>query len=210
MPLHQCVTSATVDARHWPDLGGVSGRTAAYGGATPWRDAVTDTSATFRVLRAARNKIGSLRLSDAMRCVEPTWIEGVAVVQAVCAQLEHGETPPAIGDIIVSSTGAVSFPLGGISDADVAIQAIGRLLTGFLRVGGCPLAVWEATERARHAPMAFGSVRGFGAALTCFPALRGPQDLAAYVQSSREQMAAHPRAVARGGQRVADPIQFVW
>ena len=151
-----------------------------------------------------------MRLSDAMRSVEPTWIEGVAVVQAVCAQLEPGETPPAIGDIVVSSAGAVSFALGGISDADVAIQALGRLLTGFLHVGGCPLAVWEATECARRAPMSFGSVRGFGAALACFPALRGPQDLAAYVQVSRERVAAHPPAAARGSRRAADPHSFVW
>jgi hypothetical protein len=209
VPLHLSVTAASVDAhRHTPR--GVSGSAAASRGAAARPDAVTHPGSSYRVLRAARDKSGAVRLSDAMRSVEPTWIEGVAVVQAVCAQLEPGETPPAIGDIVVSSSGAVSFPLGGISDADVAIQAMGRLLTSFLRTGGCPLVVWEATECARRSPMSFGSVRGFGAALTCFPALRGPQDLAAYVQVSRERVASHPRAAARGSRRAADPLSFVW
>ncbi len=203
-------TTATVDPHRRPERG-VSGRAVPCSGSSDaCSDAFTATHPTFRALRAARDKRDSMRLSEAMRCVEPTWIEGVAVVQAVCAQLEPGETPPAIGDIVFSSSGVVSFPLGGISDADVAIQAVGRLLTGFLRGGACPLAVWEATERARHDPMSFGSVRGFGAALTCFPTLRGPQQLAAFVQVSRERALVHPRAAAHGNRRVTDPPTFVW
>ena len=154
-------------------------RTDASGATTP------PAGATYRALRAARDQRGAMRLIDAMRALEPTWIEGVAVVQAVCAQLGPNEIPPAVGDIVLSDTGAVSFPLSGIAGADVAIQAVARLLTGFLRAGGCPLPVWEATERAQRAPMSFGSVSGFGAALTQFPAQRGPEQLAAFVQQAR-------------------------
>jgi hypothetical protein len=157
---------------------------------------------TFWLHRALRDQGGSILLTDAMRCVEPTWTEGVAVVQAVCAQLEPGETPPAIGDIVLSRSGAVSFPLGGIVDVDVAIQAVGRLLTGFLRAGGGPLAAWEATELSRHAPMSFGSVQGFGAALTCFPT--------AYFQQSRDLVPSRSRAATRGSRVVSDPPEFVW
>ncbi len=145
-----------------------------------------------------------------MRCVAPTWIEGVAVVQAVCAQLERGETPPAIGDIVLSESGAVSFPLGGIVDVDVAIQAVGRLLTRFLRAGGGPLSAWEASELSLHSPMAFGSVRGFGAALTCFPPDRGPRELAAYVKQSRARVPAPSRPPARGTRVATDPPAFAW
>ncbi len=164
----------------------------------------------FWLQRVAHDRGASMRLKDAMRRVEPTWIEGVAVVQAVCAQLEHGETPPAIGDIVVSEAGAVSFPLGGMSDADVAIQAVGRLLTGFLHAGGGPLSAWEAVELSLHSPMFFGSVRGFGTALNCFPAHRGPRELAAYFKQSRDLGPARTRMPARGGRIVADPPAFAW
>ena len=204
------VSAATVDPRRRPELTDVNGHPAAAGRSDAWRDAGAFTKPTFRALRAVRDKGGSMRLIDAMRCVEPTWIEGVAVVQAVCAQLDHGETPPAIGDIVLSRFGAVSFPLGGIIDVDVAIQAVGRLLIRFLRAGSCPLPVWEATELTRHSPMAFGSVRGVGAALTCFPAHRGPQELAAFFQQARDLVPAQPRAATHGSRGVTDPPAFVW
>ncbi|MEP7116148.1 MAG: hypothetical protein ABI880_01095 [Acidobacteriota bacterium] len=167
-------------------------------------------SATFRELRAARATVGRTRLVDAMRFVEPTWVEGVAVVQAVCAQIEPGETPPAVGDIVLSDSGAVSFPLGGMSGADVAIQAVGRLLTGFLHAGGCPLLIWDATEWAECAPMSFGSVRGFGAALTCFPRLRGAEQLMAFLRQSRDLARSHPRGLSRGAPGDSEQRAFFW
>lgn len=173
-------------------------------------DAVAAATPTFRALRAARDKSGSMRLVDAMRCVEPTWVEGVAVVQAVCAQLARGETPPAIGDIVLLRSGAVSFPLGGIIDVDLAIQAVGRLLTVFLRVCGGPLSMWEATDLTRCAPMSFGSVQGFGAALTCFPTERGAQELAAYFQQSRDLVRAASPTAARRRPVASAPSAFVW
>lgn len=127
----------------------------------------------------------AMRLIDAMGRVEPSWVEAVAVVQAVCAQLEPGQAPPALDDIMFSPAGMVSFPPGGPAEAAAAIRAAGRLLTAILRQGDCPMPVWEATEQSRRSPMAFGSVRGFGESLTCFPARQGPQELAAYFQSSR-------------------------
>ena len=47
------------------------------------------------------------------------------------------------------------------------------------------MPVWEATELARRSPGTFGSARAFGESLTCFPPHQGPQELAAYFQSSR-------------------------
>ncbi len=126
-----------------------------------------------------------MRLMDAIGRVEPTWVEAVAVVQSVCAQLEPGQAPPDLGDIMLSATGTVSFSPAGAADADAAVKAAGRLLTGILRQGDCPMPVWEASEAARRSPKSFGSVRAFGESLTCFPAHQGPQELAAYFQSSR-------------------------
>lgn len=198
----------------WPRWSGVAN----VNGGGPQSEATPDAAAdaaassrrSFRELRAARDKSGSARLIDAMHYVEPTWIEGIAVVQAVCAQLDPGETPPAIGDIVLSASGTVSFPLGGIVMADVAIQAVGRLLTGFLRAGGCPLSVWEASERADRSPMSFGSVRGFGAALTILPAHRGPEQLAALVRQLRDLAPGTPRLRTPAGRASAGSRAFLW
>ncbi len=133
----------------------------------------------------------TMRLMDAIGRVEPTWVEAVAVVQAVCAQLEAGQAPPDLGDIMLSANGTVSFPPSGAADTEVGIKAVGRLLTGILRQGDCPMPVWEASEGARRSPKTFGSVRAFGESLTCFPARQGPQELAAYFQSSR-RLVKHP------------------
>lgn len=127
----------------------------------------------------------TMRLVDVISRVEPTWVEAVAVVQAVCAQLEPGQTPPPVADIMLSTAGAVSFGSTGPGEGEAAVTAAGRLLTAILRQGDCPMPVWEATELARRSPGEFGTAKAFGASLTCFPAHQGPQELAAYVESSR-------------------------
>lgn len=134
---------------------------------------------------AARGLPGdTLRLADVMARVEPTWVEAIAVVQAVCAQLAPGQAVPALDAIRLSRSGEVSFPPTGPADDISAVKAVGRLLTGILRTGDCPMPVWEASERARRMPAAVGNVRAFGAALTCFPAAQGPHELAQFVQSA--------------------------
>lgn len=127
---------------------------------------------------------GAMRLVDAMGRVEPSWVEAVAVVQAVCARLEPGQAPPALDEILLSKGGWVSFPPPGRAVADRAVGAAGQLLTAILGQGVCPMPVWDATELARRSPHTFGSVRAFGASLTCLPAHQGPLDLAAYFESS--------------------------
>lgn len=128
---------------------------------------------------------GTMRLVDVIARVEPTWVEAVAVVQAVCAQLAPGEAAPALDAIRVSVHGEVSFAPTGPADDITTVKAVGRLLTGILRTGDCPMPVWEASERARRTPAAVGSARAFGAALTCFPAAQGAHELAQFVQSAR-------------------------
>lgn len=125
----------------------------------------------------------AIRVADAMRRVDLSWAEAVAIVQAVCRQLEPGRTPPAVGDLRVCAGGLVTFPPGGMVDEDVAIQLTARLLTRLVGDGPWPLELCEAVERAHLAPMTFGSVRGFGAALQCIPADRGAVLLAAYVRN---------------------------
>lgn len=127
----------------------------------------------------------TMRLVDAMVHVEVTWVEAVAVVQAVCAQLAPGEAAPALEAISLSPRGEVSFPPSGPGDDITAVRAVGRLLTGILRNGDCPMPVWEASERARRTPAAVGSARAFGTALTCFPAAQGAHELALFVQAAR-------------------------
>ena len=73
----------------------------------PWRfPSVT----TFRSPPLSRPWSGTMRLMDAIGRVEPTWVEAVAVVQAVCAQIGPGQAPPDLGGIMLSKSGAVSFP----------------------------------------------------------------------------------------------------
>lgn len=127
----------------------------------------------------------AMPLIDLMARVEPTWVEAVAVVQAVCAQLAPAQAPPALSAIMVSTAGTVSFGPTPAGEAEAAVRAAGRLLTAILRQGDCPMPVWEATELARRSPGSFGTARAFGASLTCFPAHQGPQELAAYIESSR-------------------------
>lgn len=141
----------------------------------------------------------TMRLADAIGRVEPTWVEAVAVVQAVCAQLPPGQAPPALGDIMVSQSGVVSFPPAGLADADTAIKAVGRLLAAVLRQGDCPMPVWEAMEVSRRSPQTFATPQAFGASLTCFPAQQGPQELAAYFHSARQVVRSARPATAMFG-----------
>jgi hypothetical protein len=133
----------------------------------------------------ARGADDSVRLVDVVAAVEPTWVEAVAVVQAVCAQLKPGDAAPALDAIRISSGGAVSFEPAGSADPLATVTAIGQLLAGILRSGDCPLPVWEVSERARRAPATVGDARAFGAALTCLPPAHGPKELSQFVQAAR-------------------------
>ena len=126
-----------------------------------------------------------MRLVDAIKRVEPTWVEAIAVVQAVCDQLAPGDAAPALDAIMISASGTVSFPPAGTADDISTVKAAGRLLSGILRTGDCPMPVWEATERARRSPSAVGTARAFGAALTCFPAAQGAHELQQYFVAAR-------------------------
>lgn len=140
----------------------------------------------------ARQAGGYLRLADAIARVEPTWVEAVAVVQAVCAQLPAGHEAPTLDTILIGPDGQVTFPPTGIADDVRAVTGAGRLLTAILRTGDCPMPVWEATERARRSPARAGSARAFGASLTCFPPAQGPVELARLHEAARR--AAAPTA----------------
>ncbi|MEZ5290417.1 MAG: hypothetical protein R2745_04995 [Vicinamibacterales bacterium] len=126
-----------------------------------------------------------MRIVDAISRVEPTWVEAVAVVQAVCAQLEPGQAAPPLDTIMITSGGEVSFPPAGSADAVSTVGAAGKLLAGILRTGDCPMPLWEAMEAARRSPKRVGSARAFGRSLTCFPAAQGPHELAQYYQAAR-------------------------
>ena len=84
----------------------------------------------------------------------------------------------------------------------MAIQLTARLLTRLIGEGPWPLELCEAVERAHLAPMTFGSVRGFGAALQCIPADRGATLLAAYVRNVAGSSAhSHPDRATVGAAR---------
>jgi hypothetical protein len=136
-----------------------------------------------------------VRLVDLVTSGEPTWVEAVAVVQAVCAQLKPGDAAPAFDGIRISSSGTVSFEPAGTADDLATVMAMGQLLAAILRAGDCPLPVWEASERARRAPAAVGDARAFGALLTCLPPAHGPRELAQFVKSAQAQAAPEPPPV---------------
>jgi hypothetical protein len=133
-----------------------------------------------------------LRLVDAISRVEPTWVEAVAVVQAVCAQVPDGHAVPSLDAIVLEPGGRISFDETSRADDVAAVSGAGRLLSAILRTGDCPMPLWEAMERARRAPGRVGSARAFGASLTCFPPAQGPQELARYFEATRR--AATPTA----------------
>jgi hypothetical protein len=148
----------------------------------------TEAEAALSVFDRTSGTLGAgalpaIRVADAIRSIELSWAEAVAIVQAVCRQLEPARTPPAVGDLRICAGGLVTFPPGGMVDEDVAIQLTARLLTRLIGEGPWPLELCEAVERAHLAPMTFGSARGFGAALNCIPADRGAALLAAYVRN---------------------------
>mgnify|MGYP001222895684 CR=1 FL=1 len=154
---------------------------------------ITEATHALAALSKAKEQAGRwtvpshtpMRLVDAITRVEPTWVEAVAVVQAVCAQLAPGQAAPALDTITISPMGDVSFPPAGSSDDTITVGAMGRLLTDILRSSDCPMQVWEATERARRAPAAVGTARSFGAALTCLSRAQGPNDLRQYFEAAR-------------------------
>lgn len=136
---------------------------------------------------APREVAGSpMRLIDAISRVEPTWVEAVAVVQAVCAQLAPGQAAPPLDAIMISASGTVSFPPMGHDDDPSVVKAAGRLLSAVLRSGDCPMPVWESMELARRSPQSAGSAQAFGRSLTCFPASQGPVELAKYYLAARQ------------------------
>lgn len=158
---------------------------------------MTISDATHALARTKRTAVlerpaERLRLVDAMTRVEPTWVEAVAVVQAVCAQVPEGHALPALEAIVLESGGRLSFAPTGAADDSAAVGAAGRLLSTILRTGDCPMPLWEAMERARRAPGRFRTARAFGASLRCFPAAQGPQELARYYDATRR--AATPTA----------------
>jgi hypothetical protein len=143
----------------------------------------------------AREAVGApMRLVDAISRVEPTWVEAVAVVQAVCAQLGPGQAAPPLDTIMISSSGTVSFPPAGASEDQSAVTAVGRLLSAVLRSGDCPMPVWESMELARRSPQSAGTAAAFGQSLTCFPAPQGPGELAKYYQAARRVVRPSARA----------------
>lgn len=161
---------------------------------------MTITDATHGLVRPRRHDVtavprqagGFVRLVDAIARVEPTWVEAVAVVQAVCAQLPPCHEVPALDTLLLGGDGQVTFPPTDVADDVRAVTGVGRLLSAILRTGDCPMPVWEATERARRSPTRVGSARAFGASLTCFPAAQGPLELARYHEAARK--AAAPTA----------------
>lgn len=134
----------------------------------------------------AHQDTAAMRLVDAISRVEPTWVEAVAVVQAIATQLDEGRAMPALDDIMISASGTVSFPPTPPADDSTAVRAAGRLLQQILRSGDCPMPLWESMEVARRSPEVAGTVRGFGASLTCFPPAQGPNELAKYYQAARK------------------------
>lgn len=124
----------------------------------------------------------SIRLADAMLRVEPSWVEAVAVVQAVCAQLAPGCAAPTLDVLVIEGNGTVSFPETAAADDHAAVRGAGHLLNAVLRTAGCPMPVWDATERALRAPDAYGSARTFGAMLTAVSAADGARELQQYFQ----------------------------
>jgi hypothetical protein len=164
----------------------------------------TEAEAALSVFDRTSGTLGAttlpaIRVADAIGRVELSWAEAVAIVQAVCRQIELARTPPAIGDLRIGAGGLVTFPPGGMVDEDVAIQLTARLLTRLIGAGPWPLELCEAVERAHLAPMTFGSVRGFGAALQCIPADGGAALLAAYVRNVAGSSAHHQTDRATAG-----------
>jgi len=177
---------------------------------------MTITEATHALARRARHAAAEpirafaarpMLFVDAMRRVEPTWVEAVAVVQAVCAQLTPGQAAPALPVLMLEPSGAVTFPAAIAGDDLGAVRSLGQLLLTTLKGSVCPMQVWEAVERATYQPESFGSPRAFGAALTDLTStVHGSRDLRAYYAAvtsadgtdAREGLSAFARAGVAG------------
>lgn len=144
------------------------------------RERLAPAPAAERVRPVAR---GPIRLPDAMQRVEPSWVEAVAIVQAVCAQLPPGQAAPTIDSLVIAANGAVTFPPTAAADDHAAVRGAGQLLNAVLRAAGCPMPVWDATERALRTPATFGSAAAFGVALTSVPADDGVRELQRYYEA---------------------------
>lgn len=161
---------------------------------------MTITDATHALAAQARQKArvdalsrrpdGHARFIDLAARLEPGWVEAVAVLQAVCAQMRPGQAAPTLDTIRVSASGEVSFMAVAGADEATAVRGVGRLLAEILPRGDCPLSVIEASERASRTPAAVSSAQAFGAALTCLPHAHGPRELAQYVRAA--EAAARP------------------
>lgn len=144
--------------------------------------------------RARATERGPIRLADAMRRVEPGWVEAVAIVQAVCAQLAPAQAAPTVDSVTIGANGAVMFPATGAADDRAAVRGAGQLLNAVLRTAGCPMAVWDVTERAIRTPDTFGSAAAFGASLTSVPAADGVRDLQHYYEAAVRPHSGSSRA----------------
>ncbi len=91
------------------------------------RVTITEATHALAALSKAKEQAGRwtvpshtpMRLVDAITRVEPTWVEAVAVVQAVCAQLAPGQAAPDSRYDRVSARGDVSFiAVAGADDDD--------------------------------------------------------------------------------------------
>lgn len=127
-----------------------------------------------------------VRLVDAITRVEPTWVEVVAIAQAVCAQLSPGQKAPALDSLSINPNGGVMFPPPGAGDEHAAVAAVGRLIAVLLGSGDCPMPLWELIEQARREPESVGNPAAYGRMLTCFPATLGPVELTRYYQAVRQ------------------------
>ncbi len=164
---------------------------------------MTITEATHALARARRPTThmpvasGPLRLSDAMRRVEATWVEAVAVVQAVCTQLPAGRAIPALETITIGNDGAVTFSDTPPADDAAAVAGAGHLLTSILGRGECPMQIWEAAEQARFSPARVGTPQSLMARLTCLPVAEGSRELARYYQAAQRPAASSGTMWAR-------------
>lgn len=151
---------------------------------------MTITEATHALARARRTvepeptETRPIRLTDAMRRVEPSWVEAVAIVQSVCSQLPSDRAMPALEALMLGPDGAITFAETVPGDGASAVRAAGRLLTTILGGGECPLLIWDATERASLAPERIGTAQAFGALLTCVAAGQPRRELARYYDTS--------------------------
>lgn len=178
---------------------------------------MTITEATHALARRSRSatavepaRPGALKpvlFVEAMRHVEPTWVEAVAVVQSVCAQLSAGQAAPTLQVLTLTPSGAVTFPAPSAGDDLAAVRSLGQLLRATVQGGVCPMQVWDAIERATCQPVSFGSVRAFGAALTGLTAVeQSTQDLCEYYAAAasvggapaREALSVFERAGVAG------------